>query len=445
MLNRIAVALAVVAFACNSNHAEKPDAAPPDAPPHPDASIADEPQLPTGTPLAIPLATIQGLAYTGRLGFGTQHQAVILDTGSSTLGVAAATCTNCGVTPLYMPGTGAVDQHQTASSMFADGSGWSGEIYQDAVTLGTMPVASVKFAAITSSNNFFRSFDGTGTIDYQGILGLGPDGALLQGTTSYLSTEISGGMFGEMAFQLCPDGGTMWMGGYDASKQAAPQAVTPMSHSGLPFYAVQVADMAVAGAGLGQNTSAFGPTIIDTGTSIAFIPTAPLTALTNAIEASPGFQSAFAGQSLANNGCVMTTMTASQIDATLPPLSIAYPGVTSGQSPFVDLPATHSYLIFMGNNEWCFAFGDSAMLTGGAFKVSLFGDSLLASYITTFDVADQRMGFAPETGCHQANIAQLAPAARPVVHPPGVPWWQHDPRVRYPSPAEVQRRFAPNR
>ncbi|HTR51357.1 MAG TPA: pepsin-like aspartic protease [Kofleriaceae bacterium] len=433
----------VVSFgaACNNNSThEQPDARSPDAPPpRPDAAAdapyAAEPQLPAGTPVAIALTSIGGLAYTGPLAFGAQHFDVILDTGSTTLGVASTTCTNCGVTPLYAPGNGAVDQHQTASAQYADGSGWTGEIYQDSPALGDGPAVAVKLGAITSSNNFFRDFTGDGTAEYQGILGLGPDGALLTGTTSYLTAAFAAGTTAEIAFQLCPDGGTMWLGGYDASKQAGPQAVTPLT-GGLPFYGVEVADLGVAGVSLHQSTTAFGPTIVDTGTSIAFIPSAPLGALTSAIEATPGFTTAFGSQSLADNGCVTTSMTGAQLDAMLPPIEVAFPGITSGTSPPVDLPATRSYLMDMGGGEWCFTFADSSELTGGSFSISLFGDSVLHAYVTTFDIADQRMGFAPQTGCDEPAIA--APQQH-VVHAPGTPWWQHDPRVHYPSPAQIQR------
>ncbi|HEY1553604.1 MAG TPA: pepsin-like aspartic protease [Kofleriaceae bacterium] len=448
MMTRIAgvlVAVATFAGACsNTSQHDQPDARQADAaPPRPDAATPDgqnaaEPQLPAGSPVAIPLASVAALTYTGTLAFGGQHQAVIVDTGSTSLGVAASACTNCGVTPLYAPGSGAVDQQQTAMSQYADGTGWSGEIYQDTPALGDAPAVAVKFAAISSSNGFFRSFDGTGTIGYQGILGLGPDGALVTGTTSYLSSVIAGGMLGEIAFQLCNDGGTMWMGGYDPSKQAAPQAVVAMSNE-FPAYLVGVSDMAVAGASLHQTVDAFGPTIIDTGTSIAFIPTAPLTALTNAIESSAGFQAAFSSQHLqSGTGCVTTSMTAAELDATLPPLAVSFPGVEGGTSPYANVAATHSYLVYSGDDEWCYGFADATELTGGQFTLSLFGDSLLSGYITTFDVADQRMGFAPQTGCDEANVAHVV--RHTVEHVPGVAWWKQDPRVRVPSPAEIQRR-----
>jgi hypothetical protein len=448
MTTRIAgVLLGVMALAgaCGGSdlsHQGKADAAQPDTPRLPDAPtdapFAVETPLPTGTPVAIPLASLGAMSYTGRLSFGNQHQAVILDTGSSTLGVAGSTCTTCGVTPLYAAGSGAVDQHQTASSMYADGTGWTGEIYKDTVALGSGRAVALKFGDITSSSGFFRDLGGNSTIAYQGILGLGPDAALIAGTTSYLSTVFAGGTMGEIAFELCHDDGTMWLGGYDPSKQAGPQAVTGMQSS-LPIYAVEVADMGVAGMTLNQTTSAFGPTIIDTGTSISFIPTDPLNALTTAIESSAGFQAAFAGQSLSSNsGCVTSSMTAAQLDAMLPPIEVTFPGLQGGNSPPVDLPATSSYFVHLGD-MWCFAFADSAQLTGGQATVSLFGDSLLRAWVTTFDIAGHRMGFAPQSGCATTTMARTTQPVAPLVQ--GMPWWKQDPRVRYPSPTEVERRL----
>nr|HEX4313454.1 pepsin-like aspartyl protease [Kofleriaceae bacterium] len=406
-----------------------------------DAAPAAETPLPTGAPVVIPLKTISQISYTGPLQTGGQAQDVILDTGSTTLGIAASTCTNCGVAPLYTPGKGAVDQKKTASSMYADQTGWDSEIFSDTVQLGSAASTSVKFGAINSSNGFFRDFDGTG-VKYEGILGLGPDLNLIQGTTSYVTGVFGGGVAKEMAFQLCPDGGTMWLGGYDPTAQAGPQAVTPMVTlmGQQPFYMVDTANMSVGHASLGLTSADFGPTILDTGTSIAFIPTAALNGMTSAIEASAGYQAAFGTQSLTDGeGCVQTTLTGAQIDAMLPPIGVSFPGVGPGNSEFVDLPATRSYLVPEGGGLWCYGMADATQLTGGQFTASLFGDSLLAAWTTTIDIDDDKVGFAPQQGCSQADSdVSKRPA---LVLEPGIPWWKQDPRVRTPDPVAFRRKL----
>ncbi len=111
--------------------------------------------------------------------------------------------------------------------------------------------------------------------------------------------------------------------------------------------------------------------MIDTGTTISFIPAAPLAALTSAIQGSPGYTQVFGSQLLdgsADMGCVTTAMTGEQIDAALPQLHISFPDANGTNSPFVDMPATKSYLLFEGptgtgnTNAWCYAMQDSKQL-----------------------------------------------------------------------------------
>src|SRR5207244_8674292 len=97
---------------------------------------------------------------------------------------------------------------------------------------------------------------------------------------------------------------------------------------------------------LGQNQAALGPSIIDTGTSISFIPGPAVTKLASTISATAGYKSVFGNNALSDGQCVTTAMSASAIDAALPPMHITFAGAAvSG-----DLPATKSYLIFQGSN-----------------------------------------------------------------------------------------------
>ena len=440
MKSRLAALLLVAACGGNGgnhNHGGT-DAAPPprpDAPAAPDAA-PDAPPVPSGT-VAITLKSLDALTYTAPMSLGgTQHQDVIVDTGSSSLGVAASACTNCGVMPLYMPGSTAVDEHQTANAMYGDGSGWNGEIYQDAIALGMAVSVPVKFAAITSSSMFFRSFD-SGPPQYQGIMGLGPDALLSANTTSYFSTAVMAGMNPVMAFRLCQDTGTMWLGGVDPAAEASAPATTPLLGGVFgAYYAVNVNDIALGSTSLGVQQSGYGPTIIDTGTSISFIPTAPLNALSSAISGSSGYKAVFGTQALSMDTCMTTSMTAAQIDAMMPPLHVTFAGATGTQP---DLPATRSYLFNTGGNMWCFAFGDSSQLFGSSITASLYGDSLLSAYTTTFDVGNHQMAFAPEAGCTAPAAQTQTPAPH---YAPGIPWWRQDPRVRLPSSTDVQRWFA---
>jgi hypothetical protein len=390
-----------IAIGCgNGNSNTTPDALVQSDAPAPDAPNGNQSGM-----VAIPLVGLGG-GYTAKLQFGTQLFDVIVDTGSTSTGVAASTCTNCAVAPEYMTAS-AVDQHQTASSQYGSGS-WKGEVFEDAATMGDRQPVMLDFASITSQTGFFQ---GPG---FQGILGLGPDGLLLPHTTSYLTKLIAAGMTAEVAFQLCPDSGTMWLGGHDAAAATAAPGFTPML-SQAPYYMVGVGGASVNG-GAALTGADFGPTIIDTGTTLTFVPTAVETAMISGVQGSSGYAQAFGAQTLSDGACLNTTMTSAQIDAALPPLSLTFAGATA-----ISIPATRSYLFDQGGGQYCFTFSDSSALFGSSQKVSLFGNTLLAGMLTVVDVANHQIGFAPQNGCAEASFAHRPMVIRP---PSMAPAWR---------------------
>src|SRR6476619_5679141 len=91
--------VAVPLLACGDNQKQ---ASSPDAAATPDAASN------VGT--AIPLTTPDGSFYTAMVTIGSQMFALDVDTGSTTVGVAGASCSACtGISPLYAPGTSAMD------------------------------------------------------------------------------------------------------------------------------------------------------------------------------------------------------------------------------------------------------------------------------------------------------------------------------------------------
>src|SRR5262245_60018592 len=59
--------------------------------------------LPAGV-TAVPLKSFMSVIYTGPITIGGQLFDAVYDTGSSSIGIAGAGCTTCGVTPAYTPG-----------------------------------------------------------------------------------------------------------------------------------------------------------------------------------------------------------------------------------------------------------------------------------------------------------------------------------------------------
>ena len=385
----LALTITLGAVGCSSDKdAAKPDAPPAqaDAAPTPDAPVHQDGVV------AIPLTALGG-GYSAKLSLGGTAFDVIVDTGSTTTAVASSMCSNCNVSPAYT-GAGATDLHQTASAQYGSGS-WKGEIFEDGAVMGTRASVALDFASITSQTGFFQG------PAFQGILGLGPDGLLLPHTTSYLTKLIATGMTGQVAFQLCADSGTMWLGGFDQNAATTAPAFTPLS-SAAPYYIVGVGAASIMG-GSSLTGSDFGPTIIDTGTTQTFVPTAVLTAISNTVKGSAGYSSAFGSQMLDNQNGITTTMTSAQLDAMLPPLSVTFAG---GTTP-ISIPATSSYLADMGNGTYFFTFADSSQLFGSSQKVSLFGNTLLSGLLTVVDVDHKQMGFAPQKGCTPPHARKL--------------------------------------
>ena len=398
---KLSPCIALALCACGSSHeADTPDAAP------------DAPVEPAG--FDVPLGSLQAFSYTLPLQISGQTFTEIVDTGSTSTGVAAKGCTNCGVTPLYTPGASATDLKMTASTQYADGSGWSGEIYKDSAAITGTPAVPLSFVAVTQQSQFF--YDNS----YQGIMGFGPAQLLEPGTTSYMDLATASGMDPMIAFRLCPDRGDMWLGGFDATAAASPVQFTPMlpiDDQNNPFYSVQIADMSFGGTSLGLTTASFGPTLVDTGTSESFVPTTVENAMLAAVNASAAFKSMFPNQTLADTdqgACVTgTNVTSAMVDAMLPPFSISFP-LANGSSFQVDVAPSRSYLTPAGGGQFCWAFSSSGTADDG----SLIGDTLLAGMVAVFDIKNMQMGFAPEAGCVEADVARIHPAwPRPSASP----------------------------
>ncbi len=373
--------------------------------------------------VAVPLTATGALVFTAPMKFGTQSFDMLVDTGSSSTGVAASTCTNCGVSSSYTPGSGATDLHATASSSFGDGTSWSGEVYADTAAIGTGDSVKLDFTAITSNDGFFRG-------GFDGIVGLGPDDLLLPHTTSYITSAVTAGMMPQFAFEECANDGTMWLGGYDSAAVAQPVVFTPMTGAG--YYTVGISGMAVGATDVGVSGASFGDTIVDTGTSISFIPAAAETAIISKLTASTGYKAVFGSQALSDGGCVTSQLSDAQVDAMLPTLGVTFPAAGGGASTPVPVAATRSYLFDEGGGNFCFAFTDSGQLGG----MSLLGGTFLAGVVAVFDVGNSTVGFAPEAGCAANDIG---PKPAVVTHgSPDHPWWLDDPRVRVPAIARAK-------
>ena len=352
--------------------------------------------------VAVPLAACTPLVYAADVAIGAQSFQLIVDTGSTSLGVAGAGCTNCSVTPLYNPGTTGVDRKKTASAQFGSGK-WSGEVFGDTVGFAPKPTTALDFVSITAQTGFFQAGSTCGGKAYQGLLGFGRSSAAVSGTKGLFDQLVSAESIADVfATSLCDGGGTLWLGGYDpAATTGAPQ-YTPFTTdvASSYYYAVSLTTVDVAGTTVPVASASYNDTILDTGTSAFLLGETAYKAMTAAISKSAGFSQVFGAQGAqwfaSTNGgvsCANLTQTKAQLDATLPPLTLTF-----AENVQVQAPATESYLMPYPGAGWCNALVSQAQ--GQNFPIaSIMGAPVLRSSVVITDRANARVGFAPHKPC----------------------------------------------
>jgi hypothetical protein len=358
--------------------------------------------------VTVPLSACDPTVYAAPVTIGSQTFQLVLDTGSTTLGVAGAGCASCSAAgALYQPGATATDEHQAADAGYGalQASGWAGEIYQDTVSVGT-PAASaqVKLVDIQQQTAFLVGTCGSPAATPDGVLGFAPAKTALVGTNGFFDQLVAGGTVPDVfAVELCYGGGTLWLGGYDPTLTTAPPVYTPMSPAGFDayVYTVDLASIAVAGTTVPVPIGSYTAALLDTGSSISWLPPAAFTALTSAIAASSAFAQVFgpaAPTFFADpNKCVPLTQTKAALDAALPTLTLTF-----GSSPAVSVQAsaTESYLLTLGNGQWCPAITSRTPSPSFQSIAASLSAPILRSNVVIFDRANQRIGFAPHEPCN---------------------------------------------
>ncbi len=350
----------------------------------------------SSTSTGYPLTSIESVSYTANITVGgKQTFDVIVDTGSTTLGLAGSTCSNCGVTPAYTPGSSAMDQHTTSSAEYGDMSMWMAENFSDTVAITGDTAVTMRFANITSQTGFFHQ-----GFPNQGILGFAGQQIAAPGTDSYIAKRMMAGLGENFAFQLCPDDGTLWFGSADPSAEASPEQNTPMVPitNSQPYYELSINSANVGSASIGLS----GDAVVDTGTSIMVMSSATVNAMISQITGASGYATIFGTQTLTGDAtaidCLNATATPDQVDAALPPFSITLPDTSNG-SFTLTVPATQSYFVPI-SGQYCFGVASVDGLP------TILGDAFLRGFVTTFDVENSQFGLAPQQGCAAPSIAR---------------------------------------
>jgi len=369
---------------------------------------------PSGSePFVIPLTTPDGPIefYAPLLTVNGVKFAMDLDTGSTTTALAGSACSDCSgsgftLSPLYTPGPMAVDQGSNGESEYADGTGWAGEIYKDTISLGDgSPSATLNIVDISTQvvpdGGMTGFFSDNG---YQGILGMGAPENAIADTGAYFQTITQSGVTPTMAFELCPASGTMWLGGFDSTHaQAAPQytPMLPIDADNNPFYAIDITGMSLNGSSAGTGSATFEEPVVDTGTSLFYLPTTVEASLIKSLNASMAFKSLFPGTTLKDDpngtgiGCTKASnVTDAQVEAMLPPLVINMPNKAGGSDLAISVPPLESYLIDAGSGQFCLGIEN-----GGSQDATTMGDMIMQAFVTVIDVQNSQVGWALDKGC----------------------------------------------
>ena len=391
------------------------------------------PDYANDTLAAAPLRGCPMASYTTSLRVGRQDLDVVVDTGSSELFLMGDPCIGCNVTSngVYQPGKTATALGIPNHLDYGDG-GVFGKIYLDQVSLPNIskPVKlAVTRASVGGMFPFTSCIDPSLGAPVPGVLGLNNlswgslarEGLHRVGPDYYMNALILAGMPAVLAAQLCDSGGHLWMGGYNPKHTTAPPTFVPMSYN----YVV-IKGLSLGNKSLYDGNATWG--LVDTGNSLLELPDAgfltfkrviaaklePYDQVTyNVSDCAPG-----ESRSECEIKCVLGLPDdRADIDKMLPNLTMTL--IAEGNSTVtLNMTASRSYMLPYpgpdGNTMWCL----SKLKNSGPYLGDI-GAPLMRSFVTVFDLANGRLGFAPQQFDKCAD--PVAPAPHPEPPTPGAP------------------------
>lgn len=326
---------------------------------------------------------------------------VALDTGSTSLAVASSSCDRCDVVPKFSPGADVVDQGVQAKAQYVTGR-WSGTVYEGDVSVDAQTRATMKFVAIEDQQGFFVDQRcGTKSGGLQGIIGFGQRFGAVGGTTGFFDRFVAETESPDVfATELCDAGGTLWLGGYDATRTTAEPKFTPLLNGAFAYYAVLLASVEVEGTTVPIASRRYARTAVDTGASVFLLPRAAFDRLATALASNASFKALFGEdaswfETRSAKSCKEVSTSKEELDAKLPPLTLTFgsePDVIS-----VRAAPTESYLA-SERGRWCStlaSFDPSEDIPLAA----VMGAPVMRSNIVVFDRENRRVGFAPHAPC----------------------------------------------
>ena len=335
--------------------------------------LAAEDRADAARGVAIPLAGCWSM-YTAAFTIGGAPFRLHVDTGSDLLAVAGSACDGCAGAARYAPGPNAkpVGVHHKAVYGFHDDAWWSGDAFVDRVAAGETGTP-VGFFAIDHASSFFTDL---ACARADGIVGLAGSGA-----TSWFAELVEhAGVADRFALRKCALAGTLWLGG-DGAVAADPEYVEMDDD-----YAIIVRSVAI-GTDAPIGLPAATRTRVDSG-AMGTLPAEIYDELAAELDRDDTFHAMFGTTHGWSYGdCTVTALTRDELDERLPRLTL---DLDHGVA--LELRATESYFLPMPPESYCFA-----LRKGDRFEL---GDLPMRGYVTIFDRANQRMGFARAAPCH---------------------------------------------
>ncbi|XP_057805826.1 aspartyl protease family protein 2-like [Salvia miltiorrhiza] len=355
-------------------------------------------------------SVISGLAqgsgeYFTRIGIGTppRYGYMVLDTGSDVVWVQCSPCRKCyaQTDPIFDPKKSSSFSGVSCASplcrrldspgcngrrkclyqvAYGDGSFTVGEFSTETLTFRRAKVSSIAFGCGHDNEGLF--------VGAAGLLGLG------RGKLSFPTQ--AGGRFGRK-FSYClvdrsasSNPSSMVFGGSAAASRSA--AYTPLLRNPKldTFYYVGLSGISVGGARVAGITASLfkldaignGGVILDSGTSVTRLTRPAYAALRDAFVAGAPNLKRASEFSLFDTCFDLSGKT----EVKVPTVVLHFEGAD------VSLPASNYLIPVDGDGKFCFAFA------GTASGLSIIGNIQQQSFRVVFDLAGNRVGFAPR-GC----------------------------------------------
>lgn len=296
---------------------------------------------------------------------GSNQLTLDFDTGSSDLWVFSNLTPNPGSHNLYDTSSGTLESGETWNIGYGDGSGASGTVYEDSVTVGGATVTSQAVEAATSVSAEFSSGAG------DGLLGLGYE------TGNTCSPNQCQTFFGNLMSQtdsplftadLQTNGGSYDFGYIDSSKYSGDITYVDVLQENPSYWDFTAGDYSV-----GSSSGSIGYAIMDTGTSLWYLPQ----------QAVSDFYTSFGGTYDSTAGLYVfpCSTTPSDMSVSIGGTTFTVPGSALNFQPADD-----------GSGNCVGGIQYSASLPG-----SIFGDVFMKNFFVVFDLGNNQVGVAQQS------------------------------------------------